>query len=203
MGSLPSAVRFVESEARRVHAGWTVLGPPPARRLGPPGQPQRRTVYLLDHAAERNKVTDLGPCTVDQVTKKRISCPSYTSGDVSGQGQSNQEAERVMACDPANPDYCPGYPLGTFYGPKFLGVDATGKQVFLCTTANTGTSCVNGRTTTGGGPDAADYQVIGNANPDFTVGFNSQVNWNRFEISFLVRAAVGQDVFNNTALVYS
>src|SRR5438093_10300639 len=84
-----------------------------------------------------------------------------------------------MACDPANPDYCPGYPLGTFYGPKFLGVDATGKQVFLCTTANTGTSCVNGRTTTGGGPDAADYQVIGNANPDFTVGFNSQVNWNR------------------------
>src|SRR5439155_14638182 len=58
------------------------------------------------------------------------------------------------------------YPLGTFYGPKFLGVDATGKQVFLCTTANTGTSCVNGRTTTGGGPDAADYQVIGNANPD-------------------------------------
>ena len=157
----------------------------------------------LVFAAERNKVTDLGPCTVDQVTKKRISCPSYTSGDVSGQGQSNQEAERVMACDPANPDYCPGYPLGTFYGPKFLGVDATGKQVFLCTTANTGTSCVNGRTTTGGGPDAADYEVIGNANPDFTVGFNSQVNWNRFEISFLVRAAVGQDVFNNTALVYS
>ena len=157
----------------------------------------------LVFAAERNKVTDLGPCTVDQVTKKRISCPSYTSGDVSGQGQSNQEAERVMACDPANPDYCPGYPLGTFYGPKFLGVDGTGKQVFLCTTANTGTSCVNGRTTTGGGPDAADYQVIGNANPDFTVGFNSQVNWNRFEISFLVRAAVGQDVFNNTALVYS
>ena len=45
--------------------------------------------------------------------------------------------------------------------------------------------------------------MIGNANPDFTVGFNSQVNRNRFEISFLVRAAVGQDVFNNTALVYS
>jgi iron complex outermembrane receptor protein len=50
---------------------------------------------------------------------------------------------------------------------------------------------------------ADDYSVIGNANPDFTLGLHSQVSWGKFDISFLIRAAVGQDVFNNTALVYS
>lgn len=135
----------------------------------------------LVFAAERNKVTDLGTTTF------------IATGDVSGQGQSNQEAERIMV----------GSPLGTFYGPKYLGVDANGKQIFACTAANTGASCVNGQTTTGGGPNAGDYQVIGSANPDFTLGFHNQVTWRKFDVSFLVRASVGGDVFNNTALVYS
>jgi iron complex outermembrane receptor protein len=121
-----------------------------------------------------------------------INGPPIESGPISGPGQSNAPSESVL----------PGYPLGTFFGPVFLGVDGSGKQVFACTVANTPT-CVNGRTTTGNGPAAADYQVIGNANPDFTLGFHSQINWKRFDVSFLIRAAVGQDVFNNTALVYS
>ncbi|TMB94252.1 MAG: SusC/RagA family TonB-linked outer membrane protein [Chloroflexi bacterium] len=152
----------------------------------------------LVFAADRNRVTDLG-CSTDSTGVK--SCPFYESGDVSGQGQSNVLAERIMVCDPSRPGFCPGYALGTFYGPIYLGNGATGKQEFFCTAATVG--CVNGRTTTGGGPAAADYRVIGNANPSFTVGFHSQMNWNRFDVSFLVRAVVGQDVFNNTALVYS
>ncbi len=135
----------------------------------------------LVFAAARNKVIDLGPYTF------------LESGFVSGQGQSNQVSERIQ----------PGFPIGTFYGPVFVGWDASGRQLFQCTTAHTGASCVNGVTTTGNGPDAADYQVIGNANPDFTLGLHSQLNWNRWDASFLVRAVVGQDVFNNTALVYS
>src|SRR5216683_1461165 len=153
----------------------------------------------LVFAADRNKVTDLG-CATDSTGVK--SCPFYESGDVSGQGQSGVRAERVMVCDPSRPGYCPGYALGTFYGPVFLNVDpATGQQVFFCTAATTG--CVNGRTTISGNPAAADYRVIGNANPSFTLGFSSQITVSRFDISFLVRAVVGQDVFNNTALVYS
>jgi len=153
----------------------------------------------LVFAADRNKVTDLG-CSTDSTGTK--SCPFYESADVSGQGQSGVRAERVMACDPSRPGYCPGYALGTFYGPVFLGVDPTsGQQEFFCTAATTG--CVNGRTTISGNPAAADYRVIGNANPDFTLGFSSQITWNRFDISFLVRAVMGQDVFNNTGLVYS
>src|SRR5881296_1276841 len=132
-------------------------------------------------AAERNAVLDLGP-------HKFI-----RSGIVSGQGQSDQWAQRIMR----------DYPLGTFYGPVFLDVDpATGFQVFACTPANT-TGCVNGETTTRGLPGAGDYQVIGNANPDFTIGLHNQVNWGKFDITFLLRASVGQDVFNNTALVWS
>lgn len=133
----------------------------------------------LVFAAERNKVLDLGPHQF------------IRSGIVSGQGQSDQWAERIM----------PGYALGTFYGPVFVGWDANGKQLFACTSATAG--CVSGHTTNGLGPDAADYRVLGNANPDFTVGLHSQLNVGRFDISFLMRASVGQDVFNNTALVYS
>ena len=137
-------------------------------------------------AAERSAVLDLGP-------HKFI-----RSGVVSGQGQSDQWAQRILAPDSTGKTY----PLGTFYGPVFLGVDpTTGFQTFACTAATAG--CVNGHTTNRGGPDAADYQVIGNANPDFTIGFHNQLNWGKFDISFLMRASVGQDVFNNTALIWS
>jgi iron complex outermembrane receptor protein len=134
----------------------------------------------LTFAAERNKVLDLGP-------HKFI-----RSGIVSGQGQSDQWAERIM----------PGSPLGTFFGPVFVDVNpATGFQRFACSAATA--ACVNGLTTTRGVPNAADYRIIGNANPDFTLGFHNQLNWHKFDITFLLRASVGQDVFNNTALVWS
>jgi TonB-dependent starch-binding outer membrane protein SusC len=133
----------------------------------------------LVFAAERTKVENLGGA-------------SYIStGSVSGQGQSNQFSERLI----------PGQPIGTFFGPVYLGTDANGKQIFACTSATPG--CVSGKTTSGAGPDQADYAVIGNANPDFTLGFHSEITVSRFDISFLIHAAVGQDVFNNTALVYS
>ena len=130
-------------------------------------------------AAERSKVTELATST------------GFTTGPVSGQGQSGVNAERLF----------PGSPLGTFYGPVFLGVDGTGKQVFFCTGATP--TCSNGRTTTGKAPNAADYREIGNANPDFTLGFHNQVTWGKLDVSFLVRASVGGKVFNNTALVYA
>ena len=132
----------------------------------------------LVFAAERTNVKDLGGAQF------------INTGFISGQGQSNAYSQRLI----------PGQPVGSFYGPLFLGVDSAGKQVYACTSATGG--CVNGRTTRGDGTAEADYRVIGNANPDFTLGFHSEINWNRFDLSFLIRAAVGQDVFNNTALVY-
>jgi len=136
----------------------------------------------ITFAASRNKVTNLG------------SRGTITSGGVSGQGQSGQVSQLIA----------PGLPLGSFYGPVFLGVDANGKQLFACSTPNTPASnCSGGSTINGSGPGAGDYQVIGNANPSFTLGFHNQLTFGKLDLSFLIRASVGQDVFNNTALVYS
>jgi iron complex outermembrane receptor protein len=127
----------------------------------------------LVFAAQRNKVLNLGPHS------------SLRSGIVSGQGQSDVWAQRIL----------PGQPLGTFYGPVFIGWDAQGRQLFQCAAVPTG--CTSSAVA------ASDFAVIGNANPNFTLGFNNQVQWNKFSLSFLIRGVFGNDVFNNTALVYS
>jgi TonB-linked SusC/RagA family outer membrane protein len=129
----------------------------------------------LVFAAERNEVVNLGGRSF------------ITTGGVSGQGQSGQVSQRIV----------PGFALGTFYGPTFVGVNAQGKQLFRCERSDA--DCVGGQTTS---PSATDFGVIGNANPDFTVGFRNQLDWGRFDASFLIRGVFGNDVFNNTALVY-
>jgi iron complex outermembrane receptor protein len=130
----------------------------------------------LVFAMERNNVVDLDNRTF------------LTTGRVSGQGQSNQVSQRII----------PGQSLGTFFGPRFVGVDAAGKQLFVCSAGSAG--CVNGVTTS---PSAVDYAVIGNAYPDFTLGLHSTVTFGKFDLNVQMRGAFGQDVFNNTALVYS
>jgi len=110
------------------------------------------------------------------------------TGNVSGQGQSGRVSQRLMV----------GQPIGTFWGPEFLRVNDVGKQVFRCATPRP--ECVNGETTV---PIGDDETIIGDANPDFTLGFRSNATWGRFDASWLWRAEVGKDVFNNTALVYA
>jgi iron complex outermembrane receptor protein len=140
---------------------------------------------------ERSKVVDLGGRSF------------IGTGTVSGQGQSGQLAQRII----------PGEPLGTFYGPTFVGVATAlqtipitggldtlwvpGQQLFRC--SETRATCLNGQT---GTPTANDYGILGNANPDFTLGVRSQMNWGPFDLSLLIRSEIGQDVFNNTALVF-
>jgi iron complex outermembrane receptor protein len=129
----------------------------------------------LVFATERNKIDNLGGRSF------------ITTSDVSGQGQSGQKAQRIMV----------GQPIGTFWGPTFVGVNSAGKQQFRCTT---GTACVGGITTDA---SQASQGIIGNANPNFSLGFHSTLNWNKFDFSFLIHSEQGRDVFNNTALVYS
>ena len=126
---------------------------------------------------DRNEVTSLGGARTFIAT-----------GDVNGQGQSGRQSQRIIV----------GEPIGTFWGPKFLRVNEQGKQVFTCKKARP--ECVNGETTV---PSGDDDQIIGNANPDFTLGLTSNARWGSFDASWLWRAEFGKDVFNNTALVYS
>ena len=125
---------------------------------------------------ERNEVRSLG-------TDREF----IGTGNVSGQGQSGRLAQRIIV----------GEPIGTFWGPVFLRVDQAGKQVFRCFTQRA--ECVNGETTT---PISDDDQIIGNANPDFSLGLTSNGRWGKFDASWFWRAEFGRDVFNNTALVY-
>jgi TonB-linked SusC/RagA family outer membrane protein len=126
-------------------------------------------------SVERNEVLNLGDA------------PFIITGAVFGQGQSGRNSQRLI----------PGQPLGTFWGPKFLGVK-NGQQVFSCKSTSTG--CTNGETIA---PTGDDEMIIGNANPKFSLGLRSNGSQGRFDVSWLWRAEFGRDVFNNTALVYS
>ena len=130
----------------------------------------------LTFTLERNEVTSIGGVKY------------INTGGVSGQGQSNQYSQRIMV----------GEPIGTFFGPKFLFVNAQGQQVFSCKTGSP--DCTNGQTTN---PSDEDKVVLGSANPDFTVGLRNNGTWHNFDASWLWRGEFGGKVFNNTALVYA
>jgi iron complex outermembrane receptor protein len=129
----------------------------------------------LVFVAQTNEVVDLGGRTF------------ITTGGVSGQGQSDQVSQRIM----------PGFALGTFYGPEFVSINANGEQLFN----NYENGVVVGQVT-GLNLEDDDKVVIGDANPDFTVGLRSQMTRGRLDASFIVRAEQGRDVLNNTALVH-
>lgn len=135
-------------------------------------------------SVERNKVLNLGPADFIE------------TGGVSGQGQTGVNAQRII----------PGQPIGTFYGFEFAGFNATGQQLFN----DYDVTVVNGKETartlkaTGTtSPSAEDRVIIGNANPNFSLGLRSNATWRSFDASWLWRAEQGRDVFNNTALVYA
>ncbi len=138
----------------------------------------------LVFAAENNEVVDLGGRNF------------ITTGFVSGQGQSDQVSQRIL----------PGFALGTFYGPEFVGLNAQKQQEFNQYQVERDeqgriiSRTLIGRTTT---PSGDDFVPIGDANPNFTVSLRSQMTLGRLDASFIVRAEQGRDVFNNTALVYA
>jgi iron complex outermembrane receptor protein len=70
----------------------------------------------------------------------------------------------------------PGQPLGTFWGPRFLGIK-DGKEV-LATGADT---------------------IIGCAQPKFIFGLVNTFRYKQWTLNFLFRGSVGNDVFNLTA----
>jgi TonB-dependent starch-binding outer membrane protein SusC len=138
----------------------------------------------LSHDA--NKVVDLGA---------RNFIPDALA---SGQGQSNQFTQRIV----------PGEPIGTFFGPVFAGVNAQGVQLFNHYDV---TRDANGRetarkligTVTSAGLTGDDNLVLGNANPNYSLGIRTNGNWRSFDFSMLIHREAGQKIFNNTALVYA
>lgn len=77
-----------------------------------------------------------------------------------------------------------GYPIGTFWGYNFLGFDDSGKSLYEM--------------------DADGKRVekcIGNAQPDFSINFNTSVSYRNFDLSLFFNGVVGNDIYNNLANV--
>jgi len=82
-----------------------------------------------------------------------------------------------------------GKPLGTFYGPVWLGLDADGYDTFKNPNPI-------------GKVDPEDWEPIGNANPDFTLGWSNSLSYKNLDLSMSLRSNVGGQVLNMYRLYY-
>ena len=80
-------------------------------------------------------------------------------------------------------------PIGNFYGPKWLGFDANGDNIFEDLDDD-------GKLSDG------DNQVIGNAYPDFTFSIQNSFSYKNFDLSVTMRGAFGFQNINFTRLHY-
>lgn len=81
-----------------------------------------------------------------------------------------------------------GYPLGTFYGAKYIGQDADG--IFQYEDVSKDGKFVY----------SDDRTDIGCAQPDFTINLTNSFEYKNFTLSFLLRGVFGNDVLNGSAL---
>ncbi|MGL4331320.1 MAG: TonB-dependent receptor [Bacteroidales bacterium] len=99
---------------------------------------------------------------------------SITTGKPSGPGIDGFTSQVIKS----------GYPIGTFWGYEFLGFDENGKSLYA--------TDENGKRI---------EKCIGDAQPDFTINFNTTLSWRNFDLSLFFNGVVGNDVYNNLANV--
>lgn len=89
-----------------------------------------------------------------------------------------------------------GLERGTFYGPKFAGVDArTGK--FLYHTSDEGVFKTIDRI------EDKDKQILGQALPDFEIGWSNSLDiYKNWDVNFTFRGMFGHDILNATKMVF-
>ncbi len=105
------------------------------------------------------------------------------TGRIGGAGLSDTQAQIVL----------PGEPLYTFFGPKFLGYDEDGAEIL---SNHPGNSLANS------GPLNDGRFILGNARPDWTLGFTSITQWKKWDFRFNFNWVYGNDILNNTAMEY-
>jgi TonB-dependent starch-binding outer membrane protein SusC len=81
-----------------------------------------------------------------------------------------------------------GEPIGVFVGYVCLGVDpTTGNLVYEDLNAD-------------GSITTDDREIIGNPNPDFTLGLTNTFGYKGFDFSFFLHSIYGNDIFNGTRI---
>ncbi|WAC42372.1 TonB-dependent receptor [Pedobacter sp. SL55] len=105
---------------------------------------------------------------------KDLPLSRITTGSPSGPGITGYSSQVIMS----------GQPIGTFWGYKFLGFDASGKSIFEL------------------GSDGKPLeQKLGNALPKFTYNFNSSVRYKQWNLGLFFNGVYGNKVYNNLANV--
>lgn len=82
-----------------------------------------------------------------------------------------------------------GKPIGTFYGPVWLGVDASGHDEFK-------------NQNKVGQVSTEDWEAIGNANPRFMLGWSNTFTYSNLDLNFSLRSQIGGKVLNMYRLYY-
>lgn len=123
----------------------------------------------FNFSLNRNKVVSL--------SNEQWSARLLRNYTVSGFGLSGVNSQAII----------PGQPLGTFYGPKFIGIKDSLEQY-------------EDIDKNGSFSNTSDVTTIGNTQPNFTFGLSNSFTYKQFDLSFLLRGVQGSDVFNNTAL---
>jgi TonB-linked SusC/RagA family outer membrane protein len=106
------------------------------------------------------------------------------TGYISGPGLVGVPTQRMQA----------GYRLGTFYGYEYAGV-ANGRWLI-----NGNDSKLHFLDEQNGSED--HQKVIGNALPDFEMGWSNYLKYKNWDLSMSFRAVVGNDVYNATNQVF-
>lgn len=73
-------------------------------------------------------------------------------------------------------------PMYSFYGPKFLGYDSTGKSKYLKAKNK-----------------ADSLTILGTSLPNYIWSFNSTFKYKKFDFNFFINAVHGNLIYNNTA----
>ncbi len=81
-----------------------------------------------------------------------------------------------------------GEPIGVFVGYVCLGVDPTTGNLVYDDLNNDGSVT------------ADDREIIGNPNPDFTLGLTNTFGYKGFDFSFFLHSIYGNDIFNGTRI---
>jgi iron complex outermembrane receptor protein len=120
---------------------------------------------------------------IEKLSDINYQTESVPTGDLHNlRGMSNQFAQVIME----------GYPVGTFWGPKCLGIDTAGMFIFdgyneFDSASNKNVFVV---------PD----QYLGNVQPTFTFGFGTTLSYWRFDLDISTYGMIGQKVLNATQM---
>lgn len=84
-----------------------------------------------------------------------------------------------------------GGAIGNFWGFKYVGINSKGEWVFETPSGGLTTS-----------PEDSDKQILGNAFPHVTLGFNTALRYKDFDLTMNFRGQVGGLIFNETRYFY-